>query len=40
MGNDIEVVGGLHIHQCKARGQDLGPKPETKHLWLDFGHAV
>jgi hypothetical protein len=38
--NDMEVVRGLCIHQCEARGWDLGQNPETKHVWLGFGRAV
>jgi hypothetical protein len=32
--------GGLRVCQREAKGQDLSQKPETKHVWLGFGHAV
>jgi hypothetical protein len=27
--DEMEAVGGLHIHQCKARKWDLGQKLEN-----------
>jgi hypothetical protein len=38
--NGMDVVGGLHVHQCEAGGLGLGQKPETECSWLSFGHVA
>jgi hypothetical protein len=38
--NGMEMVGGLRIRQCEARGWVLGRNPKTEHLWLGYGHAM
>ena len=36
----MEMRGGLHVRKREVGGRGLGQKPESEHLWLDFGHAM